>query len=176
MSTVSLRARFVHRYGASPWHLAGHLALLAVSAFAIDRIASAASLTEVIALYVGFVIAHDLILLPAYSGLDRLARASLALRSPRGPAGVPVINHLRAPALISALLLLIYSPLISGRADRGYLLASGHHPTGYLRNWLLISAALFLGSGLLYALRVGRALVRRGRPATDVPPPASPQP
>jgi hypothetical protein len=176
MSAASLLAHFRRRYGASPWHLGCHLVVFAVAAFAIDRIASAGSLAEVIGLYVGFVIVHDLILLPAYSGLDRLVRAALARVPKRGSSGVPAINHLRAPALISALLLLIYSPLISGKADRGYLRASGHHPTGYLRNWLLICAALFLGSGLSYALRVGHAVVSGARATTDDPSaPAPPQ-
>lgn len=147
---------FRRRYGASPLHLAGHLAVFAIALFAIDRIASGGGLVKVIALYVGFAIAHDLIFLPAYSGLDRVARAGLA-RLPAGrPGSVPAINHIRAPALISGLLLVIYAPLISGRADASYFQVSGHHLEGYLRNWLLISAVLFLGSGLIYALRVLR--------------------
>lgn len=153
-------ARLRRRYGASSWHLAGHLIALAVVAFAIDRIAAQTSVAVVIALYIGLVIGHDLILLPAYSGLDRLARRLLTRVPARNRRRVPAINHLRAPALISGLLLVIYAPLISGRADRGYLVDSGHHATGYLRNWLLISAALFLGSGLIYALRVRRAAAR----------------
>ncbi|HEY3775517.1 MAG TPA: hypothetical protein VGL69_21110 [Solirubrobacteraceae bacterium] len=161
---MSARPRFSRlrrRYGASPWHLAGHLIALGVAAFALDRIASVDNIAVLIALYVGLVIGHDLILLPAYSGLDRLARTVLARGRLRDRAGVRAINHLRAPALISGLLLLIYAPLISGRADPGYLLTSGHHATGYLRNWLLISAALFLGSGLIFVLRVRRAATRR---------------
>jgi hypothetical protein len=163
MSARPLLARVRRRYGASPWHLAGHLLALAVVAFALDRIAAGTSIAIVIALYIALVIGHDLILLPAYSALDRLVRALLSRAPARGRARVPTINHLRAPALISGLLLVIYAPLISGRADHGYLLLSGHHATGYLRNWLLISAALFLGSGLIYALRVRRAAVNRGR-------------
>ena len=161
MSTRSRLSRLQRRYGAGPWHLAGHLIAFAVVAFAVDRIAAGTSLLVVIALYVGLAIGHDLILLPAYSGLDRLARTRLTRVRSRRRTTVPAINHLRAPALISGLLLLIYAPLISGSADRGYLLDSGHHTTGYLRNWLLISAALFLGSGLIYALRVRRAATRR---------------
>ncbi len=160
MSGASLLGRFRRRYGASPLHLAGHLAVFAIAAFAIDRIASGAGLAKLIALYIGFAIAHDLIFLPAYSGLDRAARATLARLPARRSARVPAINHIRAPALISGLLLIIYAPLISGKADAGYFQASGHHLEGYLRNWLLISAVLFLGSGLIYALRVRRAVVK----------------
>ena len=40
---------------------------------------------------------------------------------------------------------------------------SGHHLTHYLRNWLLITAVLFVGSGLIYAVRVVRARARAAR-------------
>ena len=45
-----------------------------------------------------------------------------------------MINHVRAPLLISALLLLIYSPLIFGLSDSYYFGLSGHHLDGYLGN------------------------------------------
>ena len=160
MRRASLLGHFRRRYGASPLHLAGHFVVFAIAAFALDRIASAGGVTEVIALYVGFVIAHDLIFLPLYSGLDSVTRRALARLSARWSAKVPVINHVRAPMFISGLLLVMYSPLISGRADSAYFAESGHHLEGYLRNWLLISVVLFLGSGLIYALRVRRAGVK----------------
>jgi hypothetical protein len=159
MTTGPLRRRFRRGYGASPLHLAGHLVVFAIAFFAIDRIANGGGLAELIALYIGFAIVHDLLFLPAYSGLDRIARAALATLPARRFAGVPAINHIRAPALISTLLLIIYAPFISGRADNSYFQLSGHHIEGYLRNWLLVSAVLFLGSGLIYALRVRRAVV-----------------
>ena len=68
-----------------------------------------------------------------------------------------MVNHVRAPAMISALLLIIYFPLITRRSDVWYFAMSGHHLAHYLRNWLLITAVLFLGSGLIYAARVVRA-------------------
>jgi hypothetical protein len=163
MRRAWLPGPFRRRYGASPLHLAGHLAVFAIAAFAIDRIASGAGLAKVIGLYILFVIAHDLIFLPLYSSLDRVLRATLMRPTARRSARVPAINHIRAPALISGLLLIIYAPLISGTADAGYFRASGHHLEGYLRNWVLISAALFLASGIIYALRVRRAVVN-GRP------------
>ena len=49
---------------------------------------------------------------------------------------------------------LIYSPLIFNLSDSYYFSLSGHHLEHYLRNWLLITAALFLGSGIIYAARV----------------------
>jgi hypothetical protein len=163
MSRASLLGHFRRRYGASPLHLAGHAAVFGIAAFAIDRISSAGGLMQVVALYIGFAIAHDLIFLPAYAGLDRVARMGLARLSARWSVKVPAINHIRAPALISGLLLIMYLPLISGRADHAYFAESGHHLEGYLRNWLLISAVLFLGSSLIYAFRVRRASVKAHR-------------
>lgn len=157
MSISALIDHFRRRYGRSPLHLAAHLVVFAIAAFAIDRIASTGSFVKLIALYVGFIIAHDLIFVPTYSALDRATRAALA-RLPARPAGaVTRINHVRVPAFISGVLLIIYFPLISGKAANGYLLSSGHPLEGYLRNWLLISVALFFGSGLIYVIRVRRA-------------------
>jgi len=162
MRRLSLLGGFRRRYGAGPLHLAGHLVGFAIAAFAFDRIFSSGDAKDVLAWFLGFVIAHDLIFLPAYSGLDRLCRALLARLPARPRREIPVINHLRAPALISAVLLLIYAPLISGKDDGVYFALSGHHPEGYLRNWLLITTALFLGSALIYVLRRGRARLRGG--------------
>jgi hypothetical protein len=155
---------FRRRYGASPLHLAAHLLAFAIAAFALDRIVSAGEVKVLVAWYLGLIVAHDLIFVPAYSGLDRLVQAALARLPARRLANVPVINHVRAPALISGLLLLIYAPLISGHSDEDYFGNSGHHLEHYARNWLLISAALFGGSALIYMLRVGRALKRAPPP------------
>ena len=127
---------------------------LAVAAFAFDHIVSGGAVPQLLVWYLGLVIAHDLIFVPLYTGLDRLMRRVLVRLSSSRRVGIPMINHVRAPLLISALLLLIYSPLILGLADRNYFALSGHHLEHYLSSWLLITAALFLGSGLIYAARV----------------------
>ena len=102
--------------------------------------------------FLGAALLHDLVLLPLYSALDLGARLGLHL---------PAINYLRVPALISGLLLLVYFPLILVEADRNYVRATGHHVHGYARNWLLITAALFAGSGVIYLGRSIRAGRRR---------------
>ena len=152
-----LRLGFRRRYGASAVHLLAHLVGFAIVAFALDRIFSGGDVKELLLWYLGFAIAHDLIFVPAYTGLDHLFRATIARLPLSTRSGVPAINHVRAPAMISALLLIIYFPLISGRTDAWNVALSGHHLTHYLRNWLLIAAVLFLGSGLIYAGRVVRA-------------------
>jgi len=144
-------------------HLLAHLVGLAIAAFAVDRIFSGGDVKELLVLYLAFVIAHDLVFVPAYTGLDRVCRAAVA-RLPRPiRGGPPVINHVRAPAVISGLLLIIYLPLISRRNEGWYFELSGHYLTRYLGNWLLITAVLFLASGLIYATRVARARLRPAR-------------
>jgi hypothetical protein len=157
-----LRAGFRRHYGASPLHLLAHLVGFAIVAFALDRIFSGGDVKELLMWYLGFAIAHDLVFVPAYTGLDRLFRATIVRLPLRTRTGLPVVNHVRAPVVISALLFIIYFPLISRRSDGWFVELSGHHLTHYLRNWLLITALLFLASGLIYAGRVVRA---RARPA-----------
>lgn len=140
------------RYGAGGWHLLGHLAAFAVAAYALAQIFHGGHVVNFAVWFAGAALLHDLVFLPLYSLLDRLVGHPAHRARPRG--AVPLINHLRVPALISALLLLVYFPLIFGTADRTYFGASGHHPSGYARNWALICAALFIASGTLYAVRV----------------------
>ena len=82
---------------------------------------------ELLIWYLGFAIAHDLVFVPAYTGLDRLFRATIARLPLRDRTGLPVINYVRAPAVISALLLIIYFPLISRRNEAWYFDLSGHY-------------------------------------------------
>ena len=93
-------------------------------------------------------------MLPLYSVVDRVARVPRRVRS---PDRIRLTNYIRAPALISGLLLLIYFPLIFGLSADNYFAATGHHLHGYLRNWLEITGVLFAGSALLYLIRVLRA-------------------
>jgi hypothetical protein len=140
-----------------------HLIGFAIVALALDRIFSGGDVKELVIWYLGFAIAHDLVFVPAYTGLDRLTRATIAWLPLPTRTGPPAINHVRAPVVISALLLIIYFPLILRRNDGWYFDLSGHHLTHYMRNWLLITAVLFLASGLIYAARVVRARARRAR-------------
>jgi hypothetical protein len=151
---------FRRRYGASPLHLLAHLVGFAIAAIALDRIFSGGDVKALILWYLGFAIVHDLVFVPAYTGLDRLFRGTIARLPLPSSKQVPVTNHVRAPVVISALLLIIYFPLITGRNDGWFVDLSGHSLTDYMRNWVLITAVLFLGSGLIYAARVVRARMR----------------
>ena len=132
------------RYGASPLHLLAHLAALALAAWALLEALSLGGAERIVLWLVGAVVLHDLVLWPAYTALDRLAR--------RGrPAGWA--NYVRVPAGISALLLLVFFPVMCGKGERTYARVSGLSWEGYAERWLLVSAALFLVSGALYLAR-----------------------
>lgn len=147
------RARLGY-FATSLLHLLAHAGALAVAAYAIVQIVRGGTVVNFIAWFAGAAVVHDLVLLPFYSLLDRLARAPRRVRPARR---VALINHVRVPALISGLLLLLYFPLILGLSDRNYFAATGHHLEGYARNWIEITAVLFAGSALLYAIRSRRA-------------------
>ncbi|MFC7221211.1 hypothetical protein ACFQLX_24055 [Streptomyces polyrhachis] len=110
----------------------------------------------------GAALLHDLLLLPLYSTLDRSA---VRLLGPR-------VTYLRVPAYLSALLLLVFLPLILRRSPT-YERATLHSLNGYLWRWLLLTAALFTLSAAWYALRslrspstTGAARPRKGPEAT----------
>ena len=140
----------MRRYGASPLHLLAHLALLPLAGWALLQILDLDTARTILLWFLGAVILHDLVLLPAYSALDRLARTAT-----RG-----AINYVRVPAAIWLLLGLVFYPVIAGRGDAAFHRVSGLHFEGYLARWLLAGAVLFIGSGLVY-LAVGRSAAGR---------------
>ena len=136
---VRLRAA----YGASPLHLLAHLVALPLAAFALLQIAGDANAVTILLWLAASVVLHDLVLLPFYGALDRVGRR----------AAGRAINHVRVPALLSGLLLLVYFPVIAGKGGASFTRVSGLEYEGYLSRWLLVSAALFALSGALYLLR-----------------------
>jgi uncharacterized membrane protein len=134
------------RYGASPIHLLAHLILLPLSGWALLTVLDFRAAANVVAWLIGAVILHDLVLLPAYSTLDRLARTAA-----RG-----AVNYVRVPAGLSLLMLLVFWGTIRGNGEGAYKRVSGLEYEGYFSRWLLVTAALFALSGALYLLRSRR--------------------
>jgi len=146
-------SRFARRYGASPLHALAHLAAFALAGFALLQLADVRAAGNLLLWFVGAVVLHDLVLLPAYSALDRLA-----LRAVGGG-----INYVRVPAGLSGLLLLVYFPLILGRSTAKLEQVSGAPAPDYLARWLLISGALFAASAVLWVARSRRAAAKPPR-------------
>jgi hypothetical protein len=144
----------VRRRSYSALHVLAHVAAFAIAAYALAQIVRGGTVVNFTAWFVGAAVLHDIVLVPLYSVLDRLSRRAIPGDLPER---VRVINHLRVPVAISGLLLLVYFPLILGLSDRRYFVATGHHLEGYARNWIEITAVLFAGSAVLYAIRLRRA-------------------
>jgi hypothetical protein len=148
-------SRFARSYGAGPGHLIAHLVLLPLALWALLQIFRVDSTGRILLWLVGAVIAHDVILLPLYSLLDRAAR-----RSVPGAA----VNHVRVPAGLALLLALVYLPQLTGAGDAQYRRASGRDFDAPLERWLLATAALFLLSGIVLVARRQRVNARPRRP------------
>jgi len=134
-------------YGTSPLHLLAHAALLPLCAWALIQALSVSSpkaAAGIVLWLVGAVVLHDLLVLPLYSLVDRAGR-----RAVPGPE----VNYLRIPAALSALMLVVFWGTIAGRGERTYHAVSGRPYEGYALRWLLVSAALFGCSALLYLAR-----------------------
>jgi hypothetical protein len=134
------------RYGASPLHVLAHLAAFALAAWALLQLLQLGGAERIVLWLVGAVVLHDVVLWPAYTTLDRLAR--------RGrPAAWA--NYVRVPVGISGVLLLVFFPVMCGKGEAAYTRVSGVTWEGYAGRWLLVSAALCLVSGALYVARQG---------------------
>jgi hypothetical protein len=147
-------------YGASPAHLLAHVAALGAIAYALSRFLRPETglLTSLVVWFVGGALLHDLVFVPAYSLLDRGARL----------VGGAYVNHIRVPAAIAGVLLLVYFPLILSKAPATYERNTGHPPPDYAARWLAITAAVFAVSAVAAAARL--LLRRRTRARTPRPP------
>ncbi|MDH6625616.1 hypothetical protein M2271_003427 [Streptomyces sp. LBL] len=104
--------------------------------------------------FVGAAFLHDLVLLPLYAALDRALVRGAGRHQDR-------VVYVRVPAALSLLLLLVWFPLISGQVAGRYASATGLPADRFLTRWLLLTAALFGGSAILFVLRLRRATKER---------------
>ena len=138
---------FRRLYGSSPLHLLTLLGCLALSGVAALELSRAPAPLRIGLWFLGAVLLHDLVLYPLYALADRSLGA--ALRRRRTARGS--VNWVRVPALLSGLLLLLFWPVITQHSEGPYSYASSLDQDAFLRRYLLITAALFLGSALLFA-------------------------
>ena len=146
------------RYGASWAHLAALLGCFALTGYAVSRLlGDLPSLLSITLWFVGAAVVWDLVLGPALALADRGARGLL-----RRGSGASLLNHVRAPALLSLLLLAVSAPLVLRRSEQRYLAKAGLEQDPYLERWAAVTAALFALSALSFALTALRARRRRG--------------
>jgi len=147
--------RFRYEYGASPAHLLVALASFAISAWALWQVLDVLSAPErFLVWFLGAILVHDFVFLPLYSLLGLAATKGLAPGA-AAPSRLRIaaLNHLRVPALLSGLMLLVWHPLVLSRAPGGFERTTGMTTDVYLERWLALTAVLFAGSALLLALR-----------------------
>jgi hypothetical protein len=160
-----LLSRYRAFYGAHPLHLLTMLAGFAVLGYVVATITPKALWNphiwwQSIAVWFAVaIIAHDLVLFPLYALADRLLTipAGRWKRRPR----VPALNYIRLPLLASALTFLVFLPDIIEQGAPTYQAATGQTQEPFLGRWLLLTAAMFGVSAVVYAIRV--ALIRRRR-------------
>ena len=149
-----MTTRFRRAYGGSPLELLALLGCFALAGYAALQVSRGPLPVRTAVWFVGAVLAHDLVLFPLYALADRSLLA-LTHRGGRGRAAGNAVNYVRLPALLSGLLLLVFAPVILRRSEVAYRAASGLDQSPYLSRWLAMTAALFLGSAVLYAVRRG---------------------
>ncbi len=176
-----LLARFRKFYGSHPLHLLTMAAGFALAGYAILTFKPATLWNphpwwQSIAVWLAAaIIFHDLVLFPLYALADRLLGIATKRRRrrPRGRPRVSVRNYLRVPALGSCLSLLMFFPGIMRQESATYLAATGQTQQPFLGRWLLLTAALFIASALLYTIRLvlahRRTVALDDRDAPDAP-------
>jgi hypothetical protein len=157
-----LLARFRKFYGSHPLHLLTMAAGFALTGYVLVTFNPATlwnpnAWWQSIAVWLAAaIIAHDLALFPLYALGDRLLGIATKRprRRPRGEPRVWARNYLRIPALGSCLSLLMFFPGIIQQGSATYLAATGQTQQPFLGRWLLLTAAMFIASALLYTIRL----------------------
>jgi hypothetical protein len=148
---------FRREYGAGPVHLLAVATSFAIAAYALWRLFDLVREPARVGLWlIGAIVAHDLVLVPLYSLLGVIAAGAVVPEARRSRVRIAALNHLRVPALFAGLLLLVWFPLIAAKAPRTFTRATGQDVGVYFERWLLVTAVLFTGSALLFALRLRR--------------------
>ena len=91
------------RLGASPAQLAVLVACLGLAAYAGFFLLGDPALLRMLIWFAGAAVVHDVVLFPLYAAVDRLLVVAARGR-------VPLMNHIRVPALAAGLMLLMFWP------------------------------------------------------------------
>ena len=165
-------ARFRDFYGSHPLHLLLMLASFAVLGYKLATFTPAILWNHevwwksIAVWFAAAVVAHDLVLYPAYALADRILSVTSSGRPLSKQSRTPAINYIRIPTLSSALLLLVFLPGIIKQGAQTYITATGMTQDGFLGRWLLLTAALFGVSAVTYAIRLGSTHRTRDRIGT----------
>jgi hypothetical protein len=141
-------------YGEHPLHLLAVLACLALAGYAALGVLANPVWPRMLIWFAAAIVAHDLVVFPLYAAADRVLN-----RVRPGPG----VNYLRIPLLGVALTFLLFFPGIIRQGAGAYRAATGLTQEPFLARWLLLCAAMFAGSLLVYAVRSALRRLSRGR-------------
>ena len=127
-----MRDRFRYEYGAQPLHLIAVVSSLLLCGYALLRITEIPGGGRVLIWIVAAALLHDLVALPLYSGLSRITHGAAARAIPDRAAMLMALNHVRIPAGLSLLMLVVYAPLILRFDGDRYMDTTGLSVDGYL--------------------------------------------
>ena len=162
----SVLDRFRTVYGSHPLHLLTLVAGFALFGYVVVTIKPSTLWNtntwwqSILVWFAAAIIAHDLVLFPIYSLIDRILVTGRRLR-PRATASVSALNYVRIPAMGAALTLLVFLPGIIEQGAPAYTAATGQTQAPFLGRWLMLTAAMFAVSAVLYGVRL--AATRRVR-------------
>jgi len=140
-------------YGSGPFHFVAVVVCLAISGYAITRLAGANKPALIAIWFLAALLGHDFFLYPVYTVLDRLAARGQGLGGTNRAAW---INFVRVPVLITGLVFLVSFPLILGVNAKTYRNASGLGTGRFGGRFLIFAATVFLVSAALYCLSLLR--------------------
>jgi hypothetical protein len=149
-------------YGAGPLHLLALIGCFALAGYAALQTLANPRWPVMLAWFAGAVIGHDLVAFPLYALADRSLNRAVRELWPRRASTppVPAVNHIRVPALGGGLLFLLFFPGIIRQGGHAYMTATGRTQQPYLGRWLLLVAAMFTISAVVYAARLCEARYR----------------
>jgi hypothetical protein len=141
-------------YGAHPSQLPLMLAAGALAGYAVLHLAGDPAWPRMLLWFAAAVIGHDLVLFPLYTAADGLLVRTLR----RWRA----VNYVRVPALASLLTLVLFLPGIIRQGADTYLAATGLTQQPFLGRWLVLVAAFFVTSAVVFGVRRFLDVRRRG--------------
>jgi hypothetical protein len=152
--------RFSAIYGSHPLHLLTMVSGFALLGYILATFKPAALWNpgtwwqSIAVWFAAAVVAHDLLFFPVYALADRVLSARIGRRPARSHPKVPAHNYIRVPALGAGLTLLIFLPGIIEQGGPTYQAATGQTQQPFLGRWLMLTAAMFATSALIYAARL----------------------
>jgi hypothetical protein len=162
--------RFRTVYGSNPLHLLTLVAGFALFGYVVATIKPTTLWNtntwwqSILVWFAAAIIAHDLVLFPVYSLIDRILVTGNRLR-PRAKGSVSALNYFRIPAMGAGLTLLVFLPGIIEQGAPAYTAATGQTQEPFLGRWLMLTAVMFAVSAVLYGVRL--AVARRVKTTSD---------